>query len=263
MLAEWIEYLATPCPRHLRAMGYATELIGIKARYRRCRRAWASHLDACKAFILEAADACERRRKAVVLGSGVLVDVPVAGLADRFGEVVLVDILHLPSTRLRTRRRRNVRYATADLSGVARAAHDHARGVGPAPVPVGDLPESDADLVVSVNLLSQLPLLPCEYLERHGIPGVGDLARAVIEHHLAVLARSTGVVCLVTEIERLIMEEGGVRAREDPLAGVHLRAPDREWPWDLAPRPEADSAYDVRYRVAGFRSRGPVSFVGS
>ncbi len=80
MLAEWFRHLTTPCPRPLRDMGYLKELIAMDARHRRCREAWVSHLEACKNVILDAALDVTRgvpRRKAVVLGSGLLLDIPI------------------------------------------------------------------------------------------------------------------------------------------------------------------------------------------
>jgi hypothetical protein len=45
MLSEALEFLLTPCLRFARQMGYLHEVIAIKARHARCRRAWAPHLE--------------------------------------------------------------------------------------------------------------------------------------------------------------------------------------------------------------------------
>lgn len=246
MLGEWITYLTTPCPRHVRDMGYLRDLIGVEARYRRCRQAWAGHLENTRAAILESAAACRGRRRAVVLGSGPLYDVPLGELSARFEEVVLVDIVHLRHPR----RPPNVRSESRDLSGVARDLHAWVgrRRDGFPPVPRADLPVAGADLVVSCNLLSQLPQLPLEYAGRDG-EGAEAFARALIANHLEALGRCEGTVCLITDTERLIHDGERVIDREDSLHGVVLPASRREWTWDIAPPPEVDRRYGQRLTI--------------
>ncbi len=256
MLAEWLTYLTTTCPRHLREMGYLRELIALGVRYRRRHRAWTGHLDQCRGLISEAARASTRRRKAVVLGSGLLHDIPLADLAGLFGEVVLVDVMHLRLPRRKARGLANVRFLDNDFTGVVKAVHAHVNAGGPLPLPVsGGLPEDDADLVVSANVLSQLPLLPAQYLEckspRHSGQEIADFSRALIQCHLAALTDVSGTVCLITEVERQIRDGGKTLRSEDPLHGVPIPFEGKEWIWDIAPRPEVDPAYDLRYRVVG------------
>ncbi len=254
MLAEWIAYLTTPCPRHLRAMGYLKGLIGLEARYRRCRKAWAPHLKNTKATILEAAMACPSKRRAVVMGSGPLLDVPLAELSFLFDEVVLADIFHLPKTRKAAGAYPNVRLLTQDLTGVAEALFEQA---GPLPRPApGGLPLAGADLAVSANLLSQLTHLPREYLAGRDGGEIDALSRSMIEHHLAALADFKGVACIIAETERLITDGGEVIEAEDALHGVRLPQTGRQWIWDIAPPPEMDRRYGLKMRIAAFADLG-------
>ena len=103
-MLDWLELLLAPCPRHLREMGYLRELLGIRRRARRWRSAWEPHCERSRALIRAAMTRCPRRRKAVVLGSGWLHDVPLDELCAGFAEVVLVDLIHPLQTRWRTRR---------------------------------------------------------------------------------------------------------------------------------------------------------------
>ena len=86
---EWIKHLATPFPRHLRDMGYVEESRNLAARQDRCRAAWQAHLECTRSLILEAADRCRRFDKALIVGSGLLFDIPTAELSQRFRDVVL------------------------------------------------------------------------------------------------------------------------------------------------------------------------------
>lgn len=253
MLAEWITFLTTPCPWPLRRLGYLTEIVGTASRHRRCHRAWAPHLENTRQAILAAARAAPAHRKATVLGSGLLLDIPLAGLADLFDEVVLVDILHLRAARREAARFANVRLVEADIAAVA-AGLAAFTGGDPLALLAGDppaLPEADADLVVSANLLGQLPQVPCGRLRRLSVAdeAVDAFARALIRRHVEALARVAGQVCLITEIEHQLCLAGEIVETFDPLYGAAIGLIAREWLWDIAPRPEVDRTYDLRYRV--------------
>ena len=249
MLAEWLTYFATPCPPNLKHLGYLRELIGTRSRYRRCREAWKPHLANTRRMILEAAEAAAPHRKAVVYGSGWLFDIPLAELVQRFEVVVLVDVLHMNSVQRLAAKHPNVRLVTADLSSVIGSLDRD--GI---PAPVGDLPEADADLLVSANLLTQLPYLPCEALRRRKPPPaeneIQDFAAAIIRHHLDHLAAAAGTVCLVSEIEHHLYEGEQLIERSDPLFGVDAGPFHRDWTWSLAPKPEIHRRHDLRCRIA-------------
>ncbi|NQV84309.1 MAG: hypothetical protein HQ494_10865 [Rhodospirillales bacterium] len=257
MLIEWLRHLTTPCSPRLKRMGYLKELIAIQSRHQRCRDAWAPHLEHCKRIILEATTGIPHRR-AVVLGSGLLLDIPLGPLCDMFGEVVLVDILHLPAVIKRARLLANVRLVDADCSGLADATWDHVCDgrTGPLPVPVFD--DSfcqDSDLIVSANLLTQLPLAPLGWVQGMGEVYSKDetrtFARAIIDHHLEFLKHQTGRVCLLSETERQILQGGEVLEVIDPLFGAALPMSGLKWNWNIAPRPEITPHIDLRFRMTG------------
>jgi hypothetical protein len=257
MLAEWLKHLATPCPRHLKRMGYLKELIAIEARHRRCARAWTPHLAHCRRTILKATESVGRRR-VTVLGSGWLMDVPLDELADLFEEVVLVDVFHMPSIAKRIRGRANVRLVADDVTGLIEATYRHVieGKTGPLPPPVADTgPLAGADLVVSANVLTQLPLMPMAWVRAKGRDYDEEktkaFARHIVEHHLDLLAALPGRVCLLTETERLVVTGREVLHRIDPLFGAAFPYRGRRWTWDIAPRPELSSRYDLRFRMTG------------
>jgi hypothetical protein len=256
MLLELLEYAVTPCPRYARRMGYLYESIAIRRRAGRCRAAWAPHQERTRQVILRAMERCPRRRKAVVLGSGPLLDVPIAELCASFDEVILADVVHPLGARRRRRRFANVRAVTADVTAVAEAVYRVARD------PKAELPrgrpdlfcdDEDVDLVASVNLLSQLPYLPVEYLQRvgeHAADAITSFARDLIAAHLDYLRRVPGVTTLVADVEAQTVDtKGKIVGREDTLYGVKPPRADEDWIWKLAPRPEAHRHYSYHRRV--------------
>ncbi|MFJ5370638.1 hypothetical protein ACIPIA_15600, partial [Bosea sp. CER48] len=112
-----------------------------------------------------------RRRIAVILGSGLLRDIPLGLLAANFDRVLLVDAVHLPQVRLRMRLRQNVVMLTRDLTGAAGwlAGKDQGRAD-----PLADLvADPTVDLVVSANLLSRLARPIEDWLADHPADGAG------------------------------------------------------------------------------------------
>ena len=260
MLREAITYLTTPCAPYLRSMGYLRELIATEARHRRCQEAWRPHLDNTKAVIVDSINATVRRRKAVVLGAGILSDIPIDQLSEAFERVHLIDVCFLRRTRRALKPFPNVTCHEADVTGTAHLIQDD-----PLPVPgiVTSLGLADADLVVSANVLAQLPLIPIDHARRQNravsADAIARFARDIVIRHLDLLATCAGTVCLITEVERRLLDETDALVEtEDPLWGVPLAREGKDWLWDLAPRGEVARDLHIQNRVIGsFRCAEP------
>ncbi|HEX5932913.1 MAG TPA: hypothetical protein VFY63_01970, partial [Pseudorhizobium sp.] len=89
MIAEAIQYAATVpvTPREFRP--FIGSSVSLWSRAGRCAREWAEHERNCHAFVHDTIGAMKQRRTAVVLGSGLLRDVPVTDLARAFDTLVL------------------------------------------------------------------------------------------------------------------------------------------------------------------------------
>ena len=148
---------------------------------------WRSHLETSRERIIQAADLAGRREVAIVLGSGVGMEIPLAELAARFDRLVLVDLdghsmlrsLHQVPRDLRSRVELKIVDVTSFASGLieriehavesSSSAVDSFQRLGlildglqtgePA-----DLPPSD--FVVSSLLLSEIPRYPFSYAAR-------------------------------------------------------------------------------------------------
>ena len=238
----WMDRLLTAAPLHLREMGYVRELWGIRQRWNEWRAHWKPHCDRTRAVILQAMARCKQRRKAVILGSGWLHDVPAQELCDAFGRVVFVDLLHPWSVRWRARQWRNAAFVADDISGVALGAWQAVEQRG-TPLPVSRpslfLDDAEVDLVASVNLLSQLPCMPAWYLRQHRHPEgqIEPFCRQVVEAHLDWLRRLPGVVCLVGDIEAETRTMAGQTvSRRGTLHGAALPWDGEHWEWRIIPR---------------------------
>lgn len=257
MLWDLYHYLTAPFPWYLAPMGYVRESARLARLGRRRRTAWAHHLERSRELILRTADQLSVRGKALIVGSGALADVPLDALCRQFREVTLVDIVHPRRALREVRPWGNVRLIQADVTGMARTVFDaRARR---ASLPSADCPrlflQDGYDFVVSVNLLSQLPLLPVCYL-RATRPDISlhereEFANRIIQRHLEWLAGFTASTCLITDFQRLERRPAGTFTK-DLLFGVALPPCAETWTWQFVRRGRIGSFLDVQHRVAGF-----------
>lgn len=252
MLLEAFKHFTTPCAPHLKSMGYLRELIALDSRYTRCQSAWHPHLENTKSVITDAVDATSNRNKVVVLGAGILSDVPIKKLSDRFESVLLVDVCFLNKTRRHLKGFSNVVLATSDITDVAAQLH---AGAPPKPSIPAEISLADADLVISANILSQLPIIPTEYYQQikpsidHDT--VYTFGRKIVANHLAYLKTCPGHICLISEIERQYCNRDHTTKTEDPLWGYDLGLNGKEWFWDLAPKGEISKDFAIRNHIIG------------
>ncbi|MCJ2051538.1 hypothetical protein [Methylobacterium sp. J-070] len=253
MLVAWALSLVNPAPLRLRRLGYVRQSGLLHARSRRCRASWAPHLARARSVVAAAAEATGRRRHAVVLGSGLLEDVPLETLGRLFDRVTLVDAVHPWPARLAARRHDNVTLTHAEISaGLAGGLGELCAG---------------SDLIVSANLLSQLPIVPLDRYEAADREAPPQLARHLIEAHLAsldALAEQAERVCLITDtVQREEDRAGCVTDSLDLMFGATLPPSDAAWDWEIAPFGEVDRRQRLIHRVHAYadwrsaRARSP------
>lgn len=268
MILEFIEYLLTPCSPVARSLGFLKSSIQVRARYKRCRAAWEPHLLHTRTALLEAAARAKNHRRALILGAGLLHDIPLEELAEKFAEVILVDIVHTLPCRLQVARFRNARLCAMDLTGVAAAllrTRSHPQEPLPVSCPEAFLEEANIDFVASVNLLSQLGWVPGKVLGgKRSEEELGALRRHLVEAHLEYLGKFEQLnahTVLITDVSwRTVrgQESGAGEGMEewDVLQGVVLPAPERAWDWHIAPAPELARDADHIARVHAYLSWG-------
>lgn len=252
MILEALQHLFTlpltgkPYRRFIRSS------VRLWSRATRCRRQWAEHEAHSQTAVLSAVTGLKQRRTAVVLGSGLLLDVPIAELAKSFDTVVLVDLVHLASVRLRlkARRYRNVRLIERDLSGYDDLA------AGKPPEPLGFLRQVPyLDFVVSANLLSQIGRGVKRRLADEAAGRMPeDSAPRLIAAHIGGLADLPCRTCLVTDIAYAVIDRTGKTHEEaDLLLGVAVPEATDRWTWPVSPIGEESKDYQIVHQVIAAR----------
>lgn len=229
MILEALNFAATWLVSGRREAREIRSSVRLWARAARCALDWAQHEEQCKAFVLTHMP--ERGRVAVVLGSGLLRDVPIDALSISFREVRLFDLQHLATVRAWATMKglRNLRFMERDLSGGLDFLCD----------------DPEIDLVISANLLSQLGVV-AERMDKD--------AAGVIAAHLDGLRKAPGLRLLLTDTSyALVLRNGEVAERHDLTHGVALPDAEASWPWPVAPFGELDPAYQAVHQVVAIR----------
>lgn len=254
MILEALNYAATYRKTQPEFRPYIRYSVNLWARANRCAKAWAEHEENSRRFIVSTAAKLKQRRTAVILGSGLLRDVPWQQLSAAFDTVVLVDLVHLASVRSRlyARKYRNVVLNSRDLSG-----YDTLKAGGELE-PLSFLRLVPyLDLVVSANLLSQIGTGARHRLEKEGADGMSeDVLPRLIKAHVDGLAGLPCKVCLVTDTGFEIIDRNGkLHQQEDLLHGVEIPNIAKSWDWALAPFGEESRDYQIIHKVVASEIR--------
>ena len=260
MIGEFLRYLTTYAPERTRKFGYLKRLIALEFRARRCATAWASHQRSARNLIVKAIDLCEKHEMAVVVGSGLLLEVPLKALAEKFDRVFLIDIFHMPQVRRAAKKHFNVKLLTGDVTGVFAAIKENRPPGGHTPAPPPRIPHlKEADLIVSCNCLTQLAGPFTEYFEK--TRGFSDLdsdklAYQIMEQHAkAIAVDATGIGVIITDTERFAMQDDKIVSRNELLKAYRLpptatMVHNEEWDWLIAPHPEEHPSHDYIHAVS-------------
>jgi len=263
MLYELYTYVTTPCPQYVRHMDYLYEAIAMRSRYQRNRTAWQPHLEQTRKNILSAAEGSRDRTKVVILGSGPLLDVPLDELSAMFHEVVLLDIVFLPEVYKRIKGYGNVRLVQHDVTNMARKLYENIQSSHPElPNAAPGVPDIDENtgLVVSLNILSQLWVMPRAYalkkLRNLDEENIDDWCQQITGSHYAFLQSLRCPVCLIADHEFVKRDkEGKVVSQGSTIAGFTLPDPETSWTWNIIPLGEKDRFVSKELKVGVWQMR--------
>ena len=249
MILEALEWTITPASLLARRSGLLAGQIAIRHRAQRCRALWHSHLSATRLAINTHLKTFKRPlRRVMVMGSGHLHDCDLQELLAHADQLVLVDIVHpLELYWHRARHKGRITLIDRDLSFSLRAA---LRGQTVIEVPDVEFLEQmqQCDLVISLNLLSQLPIGAHDLWTGQGIDEsrIAALASHIVRNHVALLQQADHALLITDSVVRLRGLDDGkllIGAWQDLLYGVTLPAPHTDWLWTIASPQERDDAY--------------------
>jgi len=229
--------------RMLTRMGYYNYQNGLIFRHMNQEGGWEGHLASCRNFIIRALDKYKPSR-ITVLGSGWLLDLPVAELTERKIQVRLVDIVHPPDVIRQVSKLINIELVEADVTGGLIDKIWQIRRKFPVikryqSLKDIDVPEFrldfDPGMVISLNILTQLESLPLDFIKKRALvreDEVNSLRNKIQEKHINFLNRHNSV--LITDYEEDITSRAGdTRIIRTMLAAEPQSEAREEWTWNF------------------------------
>jgi hypothetical protein len=223
-------------------MGYYDYQQGLIVNHLKQGDGWHNHEKRCREFILKAADYYSPE-KITVLGSGWLLDVPLAELADRTAQICLFDIVHPPEVRDQVGRFKNVELSEQDITGglidnVWRSAGKRTflnkiRSLAEIEIPEFKL--ENPGMVISLNILTQLESMPLRLLGKKARIVESDLfnfRKKIQESHLNFLTRHKSL--LITDTAEIFTDSSGkISEVRTAIADLPKGRMKETWRWDF------------------------------
>ena len=227
----------------LHRMGYYNYQQGLIYRHLNQKSGWDSHLSHCRDFVMKAINEIKPSR-ITVLGSGWLMELPLAEMAERTEKIFLVDIVHPPEVIEQTAGLRNVEIYEQDVSGglIEEVWKKAGKKTFLNKLPSLEAivipeyqPVEDPGLVISLNILTQLEVLPERLLRRKSKATDEDFIRFrrdIQEKHLGFLKKHLSV--LITDESEMIFKADGTKNENITLlAELPPGRISDKWIWDF------------------------------
>lgn len=229
--------------RILHRMGYYNYQNGLIYRHVGQEGGWDEHNRRCREYIINAINQI-KPSKVTILGSGWLLDLPLAEISEMTEEVVLADIVHPPDVAIQIEAFRNVRLLETDVTGgliseVWTAIKRYGlftkmKSIESVKIPDYH-PAEDPGFVISLNLLTQLENLPVDFIIRNARINkaeIDEFRKNVQKKHMDFLTTRSSV--LISDIEEIFTSKDG---SENVVHTLRTEIPTgnnyTEWTWDF------------------------------
>jgi len=199
-------------------MGYYDYQHGLIFRHMNQEGGWDEHCRRCRNFILKALE-LYRPEKISILGSGWLLELPLAEMAESVKKICLIDIVHPPEVIEQSVRFENVELSELDVTGglIEEVWQNTPRlpflrklkSLDSITIPDFE-PDADPGMVISLNILTQLESLPVAYLKKRSVISEEELKvfRSKIQKkHIDFLMKHNSV--LISDLAEIFTDRSG------------------------------------------------------
>jgi hypothetical protein len=227
--------------RMLTRLGYYNYQNGLIYRLINQEAGWESHLKNCRRVILKALE-IYKPGKVTVLGSGWLLDLPLAELVESTTKICLVDIVHPPDVIRQVKAFRNVELIEQDVTGglIEQIWNKRANYNFFNPLPsLKDIivpeykQEDDPGMVISLNILTQLESLLVRFVNKRSKikeEGINIFRKEIQKKHIDFLNKHKSV--LISDYAEVITNRlGSIKTIPTLLADLPPYQLKEEWTW--------------------------------
>ena len=229
--------------RFLNRLGYYSYQHGFIVRHINQETGWNSHLEKCRNFIIKALE-FYKPGKVTVLGSGWLLELPLAEMLEKVKRVCLIDIIHPPEVVKQVSNLPGIELRTEDISGglidevwrktSGLSFFKKLNSINDIRIP-DYLLDSDPGMVISLNILTQLETLPVKYLIKKSKVEEVEIIRfrkEIQNNHLNLLKKYKSI--LITDLTEVFTDNSGsVSEQKTVLIDLPEGKHKEEWTWDF------------------------------
>jgi hypothetical protein len=224
-------------------LGYYNYQNGLIYRHIDQEEGWQYHLDHCRQFIIKALDIF-KPDTVTVLGSGWLLDLPLAELVEQTQKIFLVDIVHPPDVIRQVERFGNVEIVELDITGglveeVWQKGRKYGffnkmRSLEDIIVPEFTL-HFNPGLVISLNILTQLESLLIDFIKKRSV--ISDLElnlfrTEIQKKHIDFIMRNRSV--LISDFAEVITSRfGSIKTIPTLVTNLPVCQFREEWTWNF------------------------------
>jgi len=227
--------------RLLNKMGYYNYQNGLIYRHLNQEGGWDNHHERCRSFIIKAMD-FYKPEKVTVLGSGWLLELPLAELIEKTERVCLVDIVHPPEVISQAGGLKNVELIEQDVTGGLieevwqktgkYSFFNKLQSLGNIIIPEYK-PDSDPGMVISLNILTQLESLLIDFLRKRSKIKEEEFNRfrtEIQKKHIDFLKKYKSV--LITDITEIFTDNfSNVTDKPTVVTDLPEGKYKEEWDW--------------------------------
>lgn len=212
--------------RMLQLMGYYNYQNGLILRHMNQDGGWDEHCRRSRDFILKALN-LYKPQKTTILGSGWLLDLPLAEIAESVKYVCLIDIVHPPEVLKQTATFKNVELLELDATGGLieevwkksgkLSFFKRLKSLDNLIIPDFNIVD-DSGLFISLNILTQLETLPVAYLEKKASLSKNEIDRfrsEIQKKHIDFLMKHNSV--LISDVAEIFTDRSGKTNRVNTL----------------------------------------------
>jgi len=227
---------------YLDDIGYKADQEGIMSRCIREKNNWKEHLKNSSDYIIKFCEQLPADSAIAVLGSGWLLDVPIEYLMEKFSRIYLIDMYHPVQIKHKYKDKTKLVFLEKDLTGyafeVGRIANNsdklHILDALDKLQPTEVLADIKYDALISVNILTQLDSLLCDYISSiNYFPAekLNTFQQKLQSEHLKLL--SGRPACLISDVEEIFLTRKNVVAFRENTLAVHwpLGSYSQSWNW--------------------------------
>jgi hypothetical protein len=227
----------------LNKMGYYNYQSGLIYRHLNQEGGWDNHNDRCRSFILKALD-YYKPEKVTVLGSGWLLELPLAEIIEKTGRVCLIDIIHPPEVISQVRDLKKVELVEQDATGGLieeiwqktgkYSIFNKLQSLGDIVIPEYK-PDSDPGMIISLNILTQLESLLVDFLRKRSKireEEFNSFRAEIQKKHIDFLKKYRSV--LITDYAEVINSKSGdVTTITTLVTDIPPGKFSEEWTWNF------------------------------